>query len=82
MSDQIEQAATGPAEEITLAARRRRGKFATALYELRMAPISAKFGLLMIAVYIFFTTTPLPLHRRNAAPRVLCDQRCRRMSTA
>jgi len=54
MIDQTEQMSTGPAEEITLAARRRRGKFATALYELRKAPVTAKFGLLMIVIYIFF----------------------------
>ena len=55
MSDPSNQAAAaGPAEEITLAARRKRGKFATAMYELGKAPPTAKFGLLMIAIYVFF----------------------------
>ncbi|MDA0220034.1 MAG: ABC transporter permease [Proteobacteria bacterium] len=35
-----------------LAARRSRGKFATAMYELGKAPLTAKFGLLMIVLYI------------------------------
>ncbi len=52
MSDQEQLAAAGPAEEITLAARRKRGKFATAMYELGKAPITAKFGLLMIVIYL------------------------------
>ena len=53
MSDHSNQvAAAGPAEEITLAARRKRGKFATAMYELGKAPPTAKFGLLMIFIYV------------------------------
>jgi len=54
MSDQTQQATAGPAEEITLAARNQRGKVATILYELGKAPITAKFGLLMVTIYIFF----------------------------
>ena len=53
MSDQSEKFAAGPAEEITLAARRRRSAFSTAMRELRKAPLTAKFGLLMIFAYIF-----------------------------
>ena len=53
MSDTSEQPAAGPAEEITLAARRRRGAFATAVSELIKAPLTAKFGLIMIVAYVF-----------------------------
>jgi peptide/nickel transport system permease protein len=53
MSDQSEKFAAGPAEEITLAARRRRGAFSTAMHELLKAPLTAKFGLIMICAYIF-----------------------------
>ena len=53
MSDGSEQFSAGPAEEITLAARRRRGAFATAMYELYKAPLTAKFGLIMITAYVF-----------------------------
>ena len=53
MNDTSDQFSAGPAEEITPAARRRRGTFAVALYELGKAPLTAKFGLLMIAGYIF-----------------------------
>lgn len=45
--------AAGPAEEVPLAARRRRGKFAMILFELGKAPLTAKFGLFMIFAYIF-----------------------------
>lgn len=53
MSDRTDQIAVGLAEEIPLAARRRRGTVATALYELGKAPLTAKFGLFMILAYIF-----------------------------
>jgi peptide/nickel transport system permease protein len=53
MTGTSEQSAAGPAEEITLAARRRRSTFATAMRELVKAPLTAKFGLIMIATYVF-----------------------------
>jgi peptide/nickel transport system permease protein len=52
MSNQTEHFDGGPAEEITLAARRQRGRFATAMYELGKAPPTAKFGLLIIVVFV------------------------------
>lgn len=53
MSERTDPAAAGPAEEIPLAARRKRGAIATALYEVGKAPLTAKFGLFMIIAYIF-----------------------------
>jgi len=53
MSNQNESFTAGPAEEITLAARRRRSAFSTVVHELLKAPPTAKFGLIMISTYIF-----------------------------
>jgi len=53
MSNQNEPMTAGPAEEITLAARRRRGAFSAAMHEVLKAPPTAKFGLIMIFAYLF-----------------------------
>jgi len=53
MTDQPDHMAAGPAEEIPLAARRRRSLVSKALYELRRAPWTALFGLTMIVIYVF-----------------------------
>jgi peptide/nickel transport system permease protein len=53
MSDHNETFTAGPAEEVTLAARRRRGTFSAMMHGLLKAPPTAKFGLIMIFAYIF-----------------------------
>ena len=53
MSDPSEPLAAGPAEEIPLAARSKRGTFSTAMREIAKAPPTAKFGLFMIFAYTF-----------------------------
>lgn len=52
MNEPVQQPEAGPAEEIPLAARRERNMAATAWRELRKAPWTALFGLLVIVLYV------------------------------